>query len=291
MENGVREKRIMEDKGFEVTSGNDVVLKRFKPQIMVIDLREVEAKYIQLLKGYGIKVVCLDNVGVSRKISDVVINGIVHLPYKEGLEQNIYEGPSYVILHRDFIGVHDKYKLIKDKITKLLVTFGGSDPFGLTFKAIAALSKKRLDFEITVVIGTLFDECERLERLLYEKKGFVLQKDVKNMAHLMYEADLCLTSFGITCYESACCGVPTIIVSPTSYHNELAKVFERFETSINLGIERYITSSKFLDAINNLCNNRILREDMSKAGKRLIDGRGIYRVAKIILKIGNEINH
>ncbi|MDI6704431.1 MAG: hypothetical protein QME40_07165 [bacterium] len=283
MKNGGKGKDIVEDRGFEVTSKDDVILKRFKPQIMIIDMREVDIRYIQLLKGRGIKVICLDNVGDSRNMSDIVINGIVHLPYKDSSQPKIYEGPDYIILNSDFVEVHDKHKPIKEKVTKILVTFGGSDPCGLTIKVIDALSKQIFDLEITVVIGILFNGREKLERLLYGKRNLVLREGIKNMASLMYEADLCLTSFGITCYELACAGVPTIIISPTSYHNELAKIFARFGTSIDLGIGRYVTSSKILDAVNSLCNNRALREDMSVSGKRLIDGRGIDRVAKIIL--------
>jgi UDP-2,4-diacetamido-2,4,6-trideoxy-beta-L-altropyranose hydrolase len=131
-------------------------------------------------------------------------------------------GPEYVLLRRDFSRAA---KLKPRKLStrrSILVTFGGTDPAGLTVPVATDLASA-LDpsVQIDVVIGggvpAGAEVATRVAAI-----GFRVQPhiDVANMAPLMLSAGLAVSAAGGTMGELAALGVPAVLV--TIADNQLA---------------------------------------------------------------------
>ena len=68
-------------------------------------------------------------------------------------------GTEYFVFHDDFCRLYNQKKRISEKASKVLVTFGGSDPFSITphvLEGISSITDRKL--EIRVVIGPCFSK-------------------------------------------------------------------------------------------------------------------------------------
>ena len=110
------------------------------------------------------------------------------------------------------------------------------------------------------------------------------------MPELIYEADVAICSGGRTVYELAALGTPAIVMSHNMREQRRMERFQSHETIISLGIGRSVETSILVEAIRKLIVDKRLKENMSNNGKKLIDGRGIARIADLLMNV-NQTNH
>lgn len=92
---------------------------------------------------------------------------------------------------------------------QLLLTFGGTDPAGLTQKALWALNAIRFASPVTVVLGLGSSDPE-VGNLSFPVE---IHRNVTNMALLMSRHRLAISSMGRTVFELAATAVPTLAFS------------------------------------------------------------------------------
>lgn len=105
---------------------------------------------------------------------------------------------------------------------KILISFGGEDPAGLTEKTLGFLldRAKRPPKQITVVLGPLFGEREPAKAV---PEGIEVLRSPENLAEQLHRYDLVCTSFGLTAYEAVSAGTGVLLVNPSEYHTELSR--------------------------------------------------------------------
>jgi len=260
-------------------------LSRLRPKVVVVDRLEVEPNLLLPFKEIGAEIILLDNLS-GWEMADVVINALPHPPSQHPVPDGvkIFEGPHYICLSREILQARENPRAIRKAVSKILVTCGGSDPYGLTLKLAKALVQlPDLPFT-TFILGRIFKERKKLEEIIQGAPASVIQ-DPLSLAPSMVEADMALTSFGLTVYEVACLGLPAIILPPTKDHCQRAEVFAKYGAAINLRLNEEVSTEKIAEEIQRLRFNPKLRREMSQAGQRLVDGRGAIRVAQIILEL------
>ena len=114
-------------------------------------------------------------------------------------------------------------------IGSVLLIFGGSDPLNLTSKVLDELLSWQKELKTDIILGSGFTYIGELNMVLgkhQSKKGSVkIYQNIKNVAQLMYKADLVITSPGYSMFEAFCVGAPVIAISQTAFHKNL---FDRF---------------------------------------------------------------
>ena len=234
------------------------VLKKFDADLMIVDLP--------------------DSKITDFKDIEHIVKAVVYI-------NELSKFPEYLILNEDFELVHQKEKAVRKEGKKVLVTFGGSDPHGLTLKTVKALKDLENSIEISVVLGPLFAHYDYLKRLLpTSKRDFTLIFDPENIAELFFDADVLITAGGGSCFEAACVGTPSLILCQAKHQIENASILEKYGISINLGWGKDVPENLIFSTLRSLLKNKQLRQDMSVKGKKLIDGNGAERVAKLILQ-------
>ena len=77
--------------------------------------------------------------------------------------EGFYAGPAYAILREQFRG---REKEVRERPRMVLLSFGGSDPQGLTLKAARALDGLDPAIEVVAVAGAAFSYRRELDALV-----------------------------------------------------------------------------------------------------------------------------
>jgi len=172
------------------------------------------------------------------------------------------------------------------RITRILVTLGGSDAVNATervLRACAFLDDRSLRFR--VVIGPSNRNAARLaERVTDPRVEFV--HDVAGMAELMNWADLAIAGAGITTQELCFIGVPALLVVLADNQLEVARTLDREGICENLGWHHDLDPRQLAERVEDLSSLPVRRQRMIDRARRQFDGRGAARVAAALRAIG-----
>ena len=159
---------------------------------------------------------------------------------------------------------------------RLLVTFGGTDPARVTFKAIEALrDDTTLSVEIIVGAGNPF--CSEIERAC-AGTHLRVRRDVTDMPALMAECDFALAAAGSTTLECVFLGLPLNVFAVADNQRELARALAACGVARDLGWHSEIAPEAIAEAVAQLREDGAARAAMSAAGRALVDGHGAARV-------------
>jgi spore coat polysaccharide biosynthesis predicted glycosyltransferase SpsG len=264
----------------------DEELDGLTPKVVVVDRLPYEPSLPKVFKEKGARVILLDNLYTGWEVADVVINPLPHPPYirKQPDGMLLFEGPAYMPVGEDFKKIHQAERVIREVVKTILVSCGGTDPYGVTIRLAKAIVEVDPQWEVIFVTGRMYRDSDYLKGIVL-KKGYRIVESPPSIASLMEEADLALLTFGLTVYEAACCGLPSILFPPTKEHLLCAEIFSGYGASINMGLIQDCSPSMIIEKIEEICRDRSLRIRISKAGKDLVDGEGARRVANIVLRI------
>lgn len=274
----------------------DMILTDLGNKDRLSDLEEYIG-YINLLKKSDKFVITIDGYGpesVSKRAS--ILSDMVIIPYC-GAENEKYKlntntryllGPSYFIFRQEFIKKARVDREIKKNAQNILITMGGSDPFNFTVKAAKALLKLKRDLlNLRIVIGPGFDRLiqQELDKVLKDFNGnYEFITGNFDMAELMFWSDLAIISSGLTKYETAVTGTPSIIISYNNFQEEIMGEFQKYGASIHLGQAKNILEDDMARAVAGLLDNSNIRKQMSEKGRRMVDGKGAARIISSIPK-------
>lgn len=253
------------------------ILEKYELHILIVNQLNNPPDYMEALRKYAKLLVTIDDAGDGAKFAHLNINVLYPIP---GSISDL----GYIPLREEFQELNKSSRKIKDKISTLLVTQGGSDPHAFTLKILRALDRIQDDLSIISVIGPAFRNHKELDHTLKGmKKQVKVVHNAQNMAELMWESDIAITAGGITMFELACVGTPSIVICAYEYEQETAQRLEKEGIVMNLGFGSDVQEEIITSWVASLMKNKALREEMSKRGKELIDGKGCEKIVKLIL--------
>ena len=263
-------------------SGSPIkLLEQLKPDIVVNDILDTDPSLVIAMKQRGWRVVNFEDGGDGINHADEVINALYEVPHPS---DHVHTGCEYYCLREEFLFV--KRREAGPAVENVLICFGGTDPCGLTVKAVRAMRHLPETLKLSVIIGAGYDDQERLTAELSSlKQATEVVRDTKVISHYMEQADIIVTSGGRTVYEAATVGVPTIVLSQNE--RELRHAFASAEYGfINLGLGSEVSEDRLVTEMNKLIRDWKLRRDMQYRMWRWDGKQGIDKVIEIIL--GNQ---
>ena len=139
-----------------------------------------------------------------------------------------------------------------------------------------------------MIIGAFFSRATRdtiHSNLIKEDPDIHPHENPPHMRELMLACDVAITGGGQTTLELAATGTPGLALRLAD--NQTGNL----EGLSATGALRWIGDSKdtnlkqkLISALRDLAENRETRDEMSRAGRQLIDGAGTERVARAILR-------
>jgi spore coat polysaccharide biosynthesis predicted glycosyltransferase SpsG len=255
-------------------------------QVLVVDVRDdLSNVTLQALAGEGTIIALLDDLSERRWAADLAFYPPV--PQVDRVEWSGFRGRlcigwEWIILRKQFA---ESARVTNHSRRTLLVAMGGSDPAGLTLKAVRALDRLDKEFEPVIIVGTGFCHRQALQDLLRKtSRRFTVREDVSEMGAAMSEASLAICSFGMTAYELAAMGVPSVYVCLTEDHAQSASALVAAGVGISVGVDDEDTETRLVTAVVRLLDDGPLLKEMSSRSRLLIDGKGASRVADLMVK-------
>lgn len=254
----------------------DAILSRLKEgvfSLFAIDLARIKDYENLDLKRRG-AILTIMNERTRRPAGDIIIDVLGQVSQNSTNRRIVLRGPAYQILREDFLCYRKIYKPRKE-LKDVFVTFGGSDPYGVTARILSMLGAfPSLSF--TAVLGPAF------RHKIKGKAGNIrIITAPDDMPRLMSGFDLAICGFGITSYELACLGVPAFIVGQVSSQKKFIREFSQLSGSADLGMYSSLTAKKLGEALEGV-SAYSARKEMWKRARLVVDGRGAQRVVRAI---------
>lgn len=206
-----------------------------EPDLQVYDMLDAGRRVLDD-RARGTPVVVFEDHGAAADWADLAINEMV-------------DGPKWALLRPEFSCL-PAYEP-REGASRILVTFGGTDPSGLTDTV------RRL-------FAPIPDVATRVIRPVMDA----------HMAEEMLNADLVITGQGRTVFEAAACGVPCLSIAA----NEREARHVRIPGALYLGLHALLTERQIHDTAMRVLGDRALREDMAATSHAQVDGKGLARI-------------
>jgi len=187
--------------------------------------------------------------------------------------------PNDRIIHPLYSAIHTSERWFDDK--NALICMGGHDLNNITLPA--AKQARKAGYNVTVVLGSSAD-FDRKQNILNEIPDATVLYDIETLAVLMSEADLGIFAGGNLMYEAMCTGLPSIIISQIKHQEVAAEIMQKQHAVFSYGKwdkDEY----RLLQLIHYIRHNRGLQEQLCVSGKNVIDGKGIFRFHKKIMRV------
>ncbi len=166
-------------------------------EIVVLDNYFFSTNYQKKIKKNGCKLVCIDDLADRHFVADAVINQIDITPYKA------YSKESYTKLFLGLENVLLRQEFFKDKLTKkkkgILIAFGGSDFYNLTYDYVKVLLKTK--YELTVILN---DKNIRYKDLIEWSKKYSNLKVYNNLTAKEVIKNMCMSKIVIIPSSTMC---------------------------------------------------------------------------------------
>jgi spore coat polysaccharide biosynthesis predicted glycosyltransferase SpsG len=189
-------------------------------------------------------------------------------------------GPRYALLRREFGPAARRPRDVPPIARKVLVTLGGSDPDNRTLTILRALQRCRVEgLHAVVVAGAASPHLGELEEAAATGPARVeVRTAVGDMSGLMAWADLAIGAGGITSWERAALGLPSLVVVIADNQRDIAAALHQAGLSWNIGEAAALGEDRLRTAIEALSRDGAERKKMAERGRQLVDGRGGGRV-------------
>lgn len=272
--------KILKSRGFEFTiydlgapggSWESAFFKTAKPpEVWVDDRLDTTFAHAAAVVSAGARLVTFDDRGAGAELADINISALVF----EGIDRlkgrEVKSGIEYMILNPEIAD----YRRARNTVNSILVTLGGADTHGVTVHVARWLQRKRVD--VTVVTGPAFQHREDLYSVLAKPVVASVEHltGVPSMAQEMNRHDLAITGGGLTPFEAAASGLPSIVIANEIFEIPVGRALEE------LGFSRFAGHYRSVDFDTLSLDLPI--ETMSQTALRRTNLNGSPRIADLL---------
>ncbi|MFM4825681.1 UDP-2,4-diacetamido-2,4,6-trideoxy-beta-L-altropyranose hydrolase [Aeromonas bivalvium] len=252
-------------------------------KLVVVDHYQLNMDWEEIITASEIPLLAIDDIFRSHCSQFLLDQNVINSKnaYVNNVSKNciLFLGPRYTLLSESFQHLRHLVK-IRNKLEKIIIFFGGTDPDNETEKALLGVLASNKSFKIDVVIGGNNPHRNRLLKLC-SSTHTTLHIQTPHMARLMLDADLAIGAGGSASWERCCMGLPALISTQADNQVPIAATLHELDAVINLGMADNLTATDYRTAVDRLdCN---LINNMSIAAMPITDGNGASYVASSII--------
>ena len=263
-----------------------------KKNILIIDNYQIDQNWEKLLIPYVHKLVVIDDLADKKHYCNILINqvqGVHESDYKNYLNNscNLYLGSKYILLRKEFVKVRARIdsNIYREKITDVHISFGLNDKYGLTVKFSKLILKNFPELNLHIAVGNKFNFINELRDLSSDFKNFHWLKDVNNIEEQMSKCQIAIGSPGMLTWERACLGLPSIQIGTSDNQEPVMQKLEIYKICKWLGLADKINDKYFVSQFKDFLYSPKILEKMHKNCLRIVDGKGLKRVSKLLLSL------
>ena len=132
---------------------------------------------------------------------------------------------------------------------------------------------------MTLLAGPGCKNIPALKDLENQNETVKLLESTSQMAQTLFDHSAVFCAGGVTLHEAMAVGTPAFVINQVSHQVEKADRAEKQGAAMNLGMAESWNESRLPEILESRPETL---EKMSQAGKNLIDGKGLKRVADAI---------
>jgi spore coat polysaccharide biosynthesis predicted glycosyltransferase SpsG len=229
------------------------------------------------LRESSVPSLLVENRGPARERCDQLVYPSLHWvpdPWDRAHAARVLGGPDWVPLLRAVREVPRP----AERDVDLLITFGGSDPRGLTERALGALDLRERC--VVVAVGHHMAARRRAIRSLARRSDAVrVLSPGSALAPWMARARMALTAVGTSLYELAYLGTPSLVVANHASDREALEWYAAHGPHLPLGIAEELSEEGLRAALSSGMHELERRRAASVPGL----GEGALRLAHRLL--------
>ncbi len=259
---------------------------------VVLDGYHFEKEFQQAIRNKNLKVMIIDDYNHQPfYYADLIVNqniGAQTFQYGVDNETVVLRGLKYALIREEFTKTIPTAPRNTNKVLRILLTIGGSDPSGITPDIIKILGSPEFqNIKVKVAAGPA-------NPMLSELKSLVMREDLMelvengHMPRLMQWADLAITAAGSTCIELSYTGVPFLSIVTAANQESLARNFEKKGVSLNLGWFSKNRKADVTKCIRSFIEDNHKRGEMKHRLKALVDDQGPIRIIRQMKRISSN---
>jgi UDP-2,4-diacetamido-2,4,6-trideoxy-beta-L-altropyranose hydrolase len=200
----------------------------------------------------------------------------------------VLAGPAYALLAPAYAAMRKSVLSQRRPQTparRLLVSLGLMDLGGVTGRVLNLIMPLLAGMEVDVVVGAAAPSLAWLRSLEAREPGVRLHVDSRGMARLISMADIGIGAGGVSTWERAALGLPSVSLILADNQRSLALGLERRGASLAIEARGDGLTREAPQALERLLADGDLRQRMSEVSTALCDGRGAHRVAQAVLAL------
>ncbi|NEJ71507.1 glycosyl transferase [Rhizobium phaseoli] len=271
---------VLKSRGFEFTiydlkapggSWERAFVETVRPlEVWVDDRLDTTLAHAEAVVSAGARLVTFDDRGDGAELADINISALVFDEIDRLKGREVKSGIEYMILNPEI----ERYRRARKSVSSILVTLGGADTHGVTVRVANWLQSKPV--AVTVVTGPAFQHREDLHAVLSKPDVASIQHltGVPSMAQEMNRHDLAITGGGLTPFEAAASGLPSIVIANEFFEIPVGRALEE------LGFSRFAGHHRSVDFDTLSLDLPI--EIMSQTALRRTNLNGSHRIADIL---------
>jgi UDP-2,4-diacetamido-2,4,6-trideoxy-beta-L-altropyranose hydrolase len=250
--------------------------------VIVTDLYQPTQDIVDGWRAGPWKLACIDDVSPLRFDCDLLVCPTPWFRHEVLPGMAYVHGTEAMMVRRQFRGAAPR--VVRDRVERVLVCFGGSDPPDATSRTVALLPAAFPDASaFDVVVGASYPHRAALDAVPKDARVSITE-NAKDMAERMAAADVGILSAGTLLAEAYCAGLPAILVSLTADQGHDADDAEARGAAIHLGSEDALTRDTLARAAARILP-RDTRAKMSLAGRALASADRSLEIAARILTL------
>jgi spore coat polysaccharide biosynthesis predicted glycosyltransferase SpsG len=257
-------------------------------EAVLVDSYRLTPPYLERLYAGTARLALVDDLGELYAPADLVVNGAAHagtLGYDPAEAGVLLLGPRYMLLGPEYAGA--PARAAPEHPRQVLVAMGGGDPLGIMARVLeevrAALGPGP---ELHAIVGPYFGpEWAPGGAAARAAEGVHLHRAPADLRPHVARADLAVTAAGITLYELAACGVPTVAFSIAPNQRPQLEVLAGEGALASAGDASSPGFPQALRAAVRRLAPAEARSALGRAAHAVVDGGGASRVAACLLAL------
>ncbi|MFO0876331.1 MAG: polysaccharide biosynthesis protein [Gemmataceae bacterium] len=257
-------------------------VRRLQPAAVVVDGPGVDETYLDALRSAGVVVMSIDSVAASAFSSNLVVNPLLG-PTREGYEfrrgTQLLLGQRYALIRPEIRRVRPLRAQEPAQPFRVLVALGDDD----TNNQSAEMARQLLNCprvgRVDILVRSHHPDLEALRELAASNPDRLeVASEPNEYALRISRSHLAVTAGNSWSLELACVGVPQLVVVQSETHWPTAQRLEDAGAASCLGWHATLSAATIRQAVGTLLSDPLERQCMSRAGRKLIDGRGPDRL-------------
>ena len=254
---------------------------------LVVDHYGRDESFEQACKGWSRSIAVIDDLPTRPHASDLLVDQTLdrtETQYRSlvSADCKILAGSDYTLLREEFSALRPVALARRNSLPqspRIVISFGTSDPGKATLRTLAALQCVKHPVRIDVLVGRLCPHLGEIEAAVRNDARASLTVDPASMAQHFVDADIAIGAPGMTAWERACLGLPSIVIPVVDNQVDNAAALDRHGAVMVLPIVERVTERDITSALSSLLEQPTRWQAMSAAAARIADGDGVKRVA------------